>query len=141
MGCMWVSIEGVVIVVAIKFLGITRLQVEGSGRGKGEKNDTWQHDWWCSLDLYEEDDRGRNGIVYDDPGSSSFSSPIHLDPSEPMDTAFEQDDLLDEEDVIEVDSDEGATARFLTRDPMPSQVDPVPTPEPERMDSTPSLVS
>ncbi|KAI3681922.1 hypothetical protein L6452_36729 [Arctium lappa] len=76
-----------------------------------------------------------------DHGSSSFFSPIHLVPSEPMDTAFEQDDLLDGEDVIEVDSDDGATARFLTRDLMSSQVDPVPTPEPERMDSTPSLVS
>ncbi|KAI3664785.1 hypothetical protein L6452_43393 [Arctium lappa] len=76
-----------------------------------------------------------------DPGSSSFSSPIHVACSEPMDTAVEQDDLFDEEDVIEVDSDDGATARFLTRDPLPSQVDLVPTPEPERMDSTPSFVS
>ncbi|KAI3664789.1 hypothetical protein L6452_43402 [Arctium lappa] len=76
-----------------------------------------------------------------DPGSSSFSSPIHMASSEPMDTAFEQDDLLDEEDVIEVESDDGATARFLTRDPLPSQVDLVPTPESERMDSTPSFVS
>ncbi|KAI3770643.1 hypothetical protein L6452_01784 [Arctium lappa] len=76
-----------------------------------------------------------------DHGSSSFSSPIHLDPFEPMDIAFEQDDLLGEEDVIEVDSDDGVTARFLTRDLMSSQVDPVTTPEPEQMDSTPSLVS
>ncbi|KAI3664790.1 hypothetical protein L6452_43403 [Arctium lappa] len=51
------------------------------------------------------------------------------------------DDLLDEEDVIEVDSDDGATALFLTRDPMPSQVNPVSTLEPERMDSTPTPVS
>ncbi|KAI3681923.1 hypothetical protein L6452_36730 [Arctium lappa] len=75
------------------------------------------------------------------PGPSSSSSPIHMAPSEPMDASFEQDDLLVEEDVIEVDSDDGATAQFLTRDPMPSQVNPVSTLEPERMDSTPTPVS
>ncbi|KAI3756902.1 hypothetical protein L6452_04434 [Arctium lappa] len=75
-----------------------------------------------------------------DLGSSSFPSPIHQASSEPMDTSFEQDDLLEVEDVIEVDSDDGVTARFLTSDPMPSQVDPMPTPEPEQMDSIPSLV-
>ncbi|KAI3756901.1 hypothetical protein L6452_04433 [Arctium lappa] len=76
-----------------------------------------------------------------DPVPSSSSSPVHTAPSEPMDASFEQDDLLNEEDVIEVDSDDGATAQFLTRDPMPSQVNPVSTLEPERMDSTPTPVS
>ncbi|KAI3771382.1 hypothetical protein L6452_02545 [Arctium lappa] len=68
------------------------------------------------------------------------SPPIHMDSFEPMDASFEQDDLLDEEDVTEVDSDDGAIARFLTRDFLPSHVDLVPTPDSEKMDSTPSLV-
>ncbi|KAI3773227.1 hypothetical protein L6452_04432 [Arctium lappa] len=76
-----------------------------------------------------------------DLGSSSLSSPVHQASFEPMDVSFEQDDLLNEDDVIEVESDDGATASFLTHDHIPPQVDPLPTPEPERMDSTPSLVS
>ncbi|KAI3667624.1 hypothetical protein L6452_42690 [Arctium lappa] len=76
-----------------------------------------------------------------DPGSSSLSSLIYVAYSKPMDAFFEHDELIDEMDVIEVESDDGDTARFLTNDPMPSQDNPVSTPEPERMDSTPSHVS
>ena len=36
---------------------------------------------------------------------------------EPMEGSFHQDDLLDEEEVIEVDSDDEDTTRFLNQDP------------------------
>ncbi|KAI3680827.1 hypothetical protein L6452_35603 [Arctium lappa] len=79
--------------------------------------------------------------LYKDPGSSSLSPPIHMASSEPMDAYLDQDDLLEVEDVIEVDLDDGATARFLTRNPLSPQVNPVSSLEPEWMESTPSLVS
>ncbi|KAI3770647.1 hypothetical protein L6452_01788 [Arctium lappa] len=59
----------------------------------------------------------------------------------PSRTEFRQVDLSDEEEMIEMESDDGATATFLNSDIMPSQVDPMPTLEPEKLDSTHSPVS
>ncbi|KAI3715623.1 hypothetical protein L6452_22609 [Arctium lappa] len=69
------------------------------------------------------DDSVQDAMVGLDPGPSSSSPSIHMSSYEPMDTSLDQNDLLDEEDVIEVDSDDGATVQFLTHDPMHSQVD------------------
>jgi len=50
---------------------------------------------------------------------------------EPMDASFDQDDLFDEEDMVEVESDDGDTAWFLNHEAIPSKVIPMPAPESE----------
>ncbi|XP_024978974.1 uncharacterized protein LOC112516185 [Cynara cardunculus var. scolymus] len=53
----------------------------------------------------------------------------------------EKDDLLDEVDMIEIESDVGNTARFVALDLSLPQVDSMSSQEPEQMDSTPSPIS
>ncbi|KAI3771383.1 hypothetical protein L6452_02546 [Arctium lappa] len=59
----------------------------------------------------------------------------------PIDDSFDQDNLLDEDEVIEVKLDDGDIAQFITHDSMPTQADPMTTLESEMIDSTASLVS
>ena len=71
-----------------------------------------------------------------DPSNSSLLS--HMAHLKPMDDSFDQDNLLDEEDVIEVDSDDGATVDFVNQDSIPSKVYPMTTQVSENMKTTPS---